>query len=129
MPVELALRSGAPKRHCVRVLEFIPGEMMNEQHVTPALLREAGGYLGRLDAALDGFDAPGFHRDHAWDIKNTLGLRAFTSCLSGEEPWRAALVEARKSYRAGPKNLSWSSILTENPYEWPQVGITSGPTL
>jgi Ser/Thr protein kinase RdoA (MazF antagonist) len=83
VPVELALRSGAPKRHCVRVLEFIPGEMMNEQHVTPALLREAGGYLGRLDAALDGFDAPGFHRDHAWDIRNTLGLRTVRRAALG----------------------------------------------
>ena len=42
MPVELALRSGQPKTHRLRVLEFVPGTMMNEQQVTAPLLREAG---------------------------------------------------------------------------------------
>jgi hypothetical protein len=38
-------------------------------------------------------------------------------------------VGLRKRYRVGPKVSSWPNILTENPYERPQVGPTFGATL
>jgi hypothetical protein len=38
-------------------------------------------------------------------------------------------VAKRKSYRVGPKFLSWPNILTENPNERLQDGPTFGPTL
>jgi Ser/Thr protein kinase RdoA (MazF antagonist) len=63
--VQLPLRSGEPQSHAIRLLEFVEGEMMNEQEVTPTLLRECGAYLGGLDQVLDGFDHAGFHRSHA----------------------------------------------------------------
>ena len=71
--VELPLRSGSPKQHAIRLLEFVDGEMMNEQEVTPGLLQATGAYmyLGNLDKVLDSFDHEGFHRSHAWDVSNT----------------------------------------------------------
>lgn len=36
---------------------------------TPQALVAAGAYLGRMDLALDGFDHPGAHREHLWDIQ------------------------------------------------------------
>ena len=40
---------------------------------TPQALVAAGAYLGRMDHALDGFDHPGAHREHLWDIQ--VGLK------------------------------------------------------
>jgi len=88
--VDLPLRSGEPQMHAIRVLDFVDGEMMNEQQVTPALLQECGAYLGRLDGVLDGFDHLGFHRSHAWDIRSTPMLSSFYEYL--DEPWRLELV-------------------------------------
>lgn len=36
---------------------------------TPRALVAAGAYLGGMDLALDGFDHPGAHREHLWDIQ------------------------------------------------------------
>ena len=88
--VELPLRSGAPKQHAIRLLEFVDGEMMNEQEVTPALLQATGAYLGNLDTVLDSFDHEGFHRSHAWDVRNTSMLPSFYEYL--DEPWRKDLI-------------------------------------
>lgn len=90
--VEQPLKNGQPKLHAVRVLEYVRGEMMNEQEMTPGLLFQSGCYLGQLDKILDGFDHPGFHRNHAWDVRNTSMLRSFFQYL--DEPWRRELVES-----------------------------------
>ena len=39
MPVELSLRNGKRKTHKLRVLEFVPGMMMNDAQITPPLLQ------------------------------------------------------------------------------------------
>jgi hydroxylysine kinase len=89
--VELPLRSGAPKQHAIRLLDWVAGEMMNEQEVAPALLQATGAYLGNLDKVLDGFDHEGFHRSHAWDVRNTSMLPSFYEYL--DEPWRLELIQ------------------------------------
>ena len=57
----------------------------------PLLLRESGAFLGELDKVLDGFDHAGFHRSHAWDVRNTSMLPSFFEYL--DEPWRLELVK------------------------------------
>jgi len=59
--------------------------------VTPLLMRESGAFLGELDKVLDGFDHAGFHRSHAWDVRNTSMLPSFFEYL--DEPWRLELVK------------------------------------
>ena len=59
--------------------------------MTPLLLRESGAFLGELDKVLDGFDHAGFHRSHAWDVRNTSMLPSFFEYL--DEPWRLELVK------------------------------------
>lgn len=89
--VELPLRNGQPKQHAVRLLDWVDGEMMNEQEVTPGLLHETGAYLGNLDKVLDSFDHKGFHRSHAWDVRNTAMLTSFYTYL--DEAWRLELIK------------------------------------
>jgi Ser/Thr protein kinase RdoA (MazF antagonist) len=55
-------------------------------------------YLGRLDEVLDSFDHAGFHRQHAWDVRNTLMLRSFYQYL--DEPWRQEMVQSVRCTRA-----------------------------
>eukprot|EP01043_Picozoa_sp_COSAG02_P026015 COSAG02_NODE_1484_length_12382_cov_6.377758_3_plen_328_part_00 len=88
--VELPLRNGQPKQHAIRLLDWVDGEMMNEQEVTPGLLHETGAYLGNLDEVLDRFDHEGFHRSHAWDVRNTAMLTSFYKYL--DEEWRLELI-------------------------------------
>lgn len=89
--VELPLRDGQPKQHAIRLLGWVDGEMMNEQEVTPGLLHETGAYLGNLDQVLDSFDHEGFHRSHAWDVRNTAMLASFYTYL--DEAWRLELIK------------------------------------
>lgn len=35
----------------------------------PALWEALGSAIGRMDARLAGFDHPGLHREHAWDLR------------------------------------------------------------
>lgn len=54
--------------HLVRMLEHLPGVLTAEAPPSPALRRDLGRVLGRLAAALDGFDHPEAHRDFHWDV-------------------------------------------------------------
>eukprot|EP00927_Polykrikos_kofoidii_P023530 TRINITY_DN2164_c0_g2_i1.p1 TRINITY_DN2164_c0_g2~~TRINITY_DN2164_c0_g2_i1.p1 ORF type:complete len:378 (+),score=60.08 TRINITY_DN2164_c0_g2_i1:72-1205(+) len=89
--VSLPLRSGEPKTHAVRLLEYVEGEMLNAHEVTPELMLSAGAYLGSLDKVLDKFDHEGFHRLHAWDLRQTSMLASFYKYL--DEQWRLDLVQ------------------------------------
>ncbi len=55
--------------HLVRMLRFLPGVLLAEAHPHSAqMLQHLGGTLGRLNAALAGFDHPGAHREFLWDL-------------------------------------------------------------
>ena len=55
--------------HLVRLLDYLPGALLAEVEGAPAaLLRDLGMVLGRLAAALDGWDHPRAHRDFYWDV-------------------------------------------------------------
>jgi len=72
--VEVTLAGG--ERHLVRVLSWVPGEVMARcPWHPPELLRSLGGMLGRLDAALAGFSHPAAGRELKWDLTRALWVR------------------------------------------------------
>ncbi len=78
--------------HLVWMVTYLPGRLM--AHVrphTPELLRSLGRFLGRLDAALEGFLHPAMHRYMPWDLKRALDHRPRLAHV--EEPAQRALVE------------------------------------
>jgi len=57
--------------HFVRLMTHLPGVPLAEVAVRPSPLFESlGTAVGRLDAALAGFDHPAIHRDFHWDLAN-----------------------------------------------------------
>ena len=59
----------AGTRHLVRMLNWVPGEPLAEvRPKTIAHFRSLGELLGRIDAALAGFDHPAAHRTLKWDL-------------------------------------------------------------
>jgi hydroxylysine kinase len=80
---ELPLKqTGKPKRHAVRLLAWVKGKMLSDIECDACLLFNAGTYLGNLSSALDGFDHPGAHRFHQWDLNQTGSLVDFVQHIS-----------------------------------------------
>ena len=72
----------------VRVLSYLPGRPLGTvASQSPELLHDLGRKLGRLSAALVGFDHPGAHREFYWDLArgaqiiNDFGTRINTDWL------------------------------------------------
>ena len=72
-----------------RLLSFLPGRQMREAASTPALLRDLGGFLARLDRGLAGFFHPAGRQPLLWDPRQAAGLLPLTRHL---EPAERALV-------------------------------------
>lgn len=90
--VLLPLRSGTPCRHMVRVLTYVPGQLLGAMAApTVELLHSAGTALGQLSQALCSFDDVGMHREHLWDLRRTPLLARFVDAVA--EPARRALAE------------------------------------
>jgi len=61
----------------VRMLTHVPGvPLAGYRPQSPALLRDLGGLLGRVDVALQAHDHPELHRDLSWDLVNAAGCFA-----------------------------------------------------
>jgi 4-aminobutyrate aminotransferase-like enzyme/Ser/Thr protein kinase RdoA (MazF antagonist) len=58
----------------LRVIEFMPGELMLDVARDPALLEIVGGTLGRLDRALRGFFHPALGQPIVWDVRRAPAL-------------------------------------------------------
>ncbi|MEO7965478.1 MAG: aminotransferase class III-fold pyridoxal phosphate-dependent enzyme, partial [Gemmatimonadaceae bacterium] len=63
------------KRHYVRVVEWLDGELLASGARSPARLVALGNALGRLAVALRGFAHPGAIRDFDWDVAQTSHAR------------------------------------------------------
>lgn len=81
----LKLKDGSDKKHAIRLLVWVPGSILHDVTITSALIASAGAYLGKLNKALRGFDHPGAHRTHSWDLKNSLFIRDFVKYIDTEE--------------------------------------------
>lgn len=71
--------------HAVRLLTWVPGCLMNHATITESLMVDTGRFLGRMCASLRGFDHPGVHRTHMWDLANTLQVEAFVPLIGEPE--------------------------------------------
>lgn len=82
------------RRHWVRLVSYVAGKPLALYRPHEAsLLREVGGLMGRLDAALANFDHPALHRQFHWDVASAADI---VEQYKGEiaHPQRRAIVEA-----------------------------------
>ena len=71
----VALEHPAGHPHFLRIMSYLEGTFLGEVATqSPALLENLGGFLGRLDTALQGFEHPGCHRTLTWDLRRTLAM-------------------------------------------------------
>jgi 4-aminobutyrate aminotransferase-like enzyme/Ser/Thr protein kinase RdoA (MazF antagonist) len=64
-----AVTAPAGQQHFVRLLTYLEGKPLALVKPQGAdLLEDLGGFMGRLDAALAGFDHPALHRTFHWDV-------------------------------------------------------------
>jgi len=69
-------------RHIVRVLTYLPGTDLGKVRLTPALLRNLGRAVARLDKALRGFRHPAARHELLWDLRQVPRLRPLTSHIA-----------------------------------------------
>ena len=62
--------------HCVRLLSFVPGRLLADCDRPPALLRDLGAFMGRLDRALQDFMHGAADRaNFLWNLDSALACR------------------------------------------------------
>ena len=52
----------------IRLVDYLPGQLLMDVVHHNDLLYELGSFLGRLRTAMNGFDHPAGHRDFPWDV-------------------------------------------------------------
>ena len=82
--------------HLVRMVHYIDGVPSRDQ--PPALLRDLGRKLGKLDRALAGFDPPAVHRDFHWDLANGNRILDEYSKLVGDPALRELVGKHRVKF-------------------------------
>lgn len=76
--------------HIACAITFLPGQLLEKAQPGPALLREFGRTVARLDKALRGFFHPAAGQRIAWDIRRAGELRPYASLIG--DPAAAAAV-------------------------------------
>ena len=71
--------------HMVRLLSYMPGVVLNEVAHPPALLRNLGATVARLDLALRGFFHPAAGHVLLWDLRRAPEMRHNTSVIANAE--------------------------------------------
>jgi len=66
------------KQHIVHVLSYLPGIILDDAEQTPALWRNKGRYIARLDNAFRGFFHPNARHELIWDITLCASLKPHT---------------------------------------------------
>jgi len=79
------------RRFIVRVLSFLPGQLLDDATLHPALLRDVGAMAARLARALRGFFHPAARHELLWDLTQAPALRTRTHHI--EEQRRRRVVE------------------------------------
>ncbi len=86
------LTSAEGTNHFVRVLTFVPGQVLADTKPhTPELLYSLGSMMCKMDRALQDFRHPAAHRTLKWDLQRTLWIRDYLQYI--EQPGRRAIVE------------------------------------
>mgnify|MGYP001354240697 CR=1 FL=1 len=79
------------RRFIVRVLSYLPGQLLDDAKLHPALLRDVGAMAARLARAMRGFFHPSGRHELLWDITQASALRARTHHI--EDQARRRIVE------------------------------------
>jgi len=79
------------RRFIARVLSFLPGQLLDDATLHPALARDVGAMTARLARALRGFFHPAARHELLWDLTQAPGLRALTHHI--EEAGKRRVVE------------------------------------
>jgi Ser/Thr protein kinase RdoA (MazF antagonist) len=79
------------RRSIVRLVSFLPGELLNDAAPHPALARDVGAMAARLARALRGFSHPASRHALLWDLTQAPQLRSRTHHI--ENPRRRRIVE------------------------------------
>ena len=66
------------RRFIVRLLSFLPGQLLDDAAPHPALARDVGAMAARLARALRGFSHPSSHHALLWDLTQAPDLRERT---------------------------------------------------
>ena len=72
-------------RHILRVLTYLRGTELSKVPLTPALLRDLGATIARLDFSLRGFHHPAARHELLWDMRQAPRLRPHTSHIADSE--------------------------------------------
>ena len=72
------------RRSIVRVLSFLPGQLLDDAAPHPALARDVGAMAARLARALRGFSHPASRHALLWDLTQAPGLRARTHHIASD---------------------------------------------
>ncbi len=73
------------RRFIVRVLSFLPGQLLGDATLHPALLRDVGAMAARIARALRGFFHPAARHELLWDLTQAPALRSRTHHIEEEE--------------------------------------------
>jgi 4-aminobutyrate aminotransferase-like enzyme/Ser/Thr protein kinase RdoA (MazF antagonist) len=79
------------RRFIVRVLSFLPGQLLDDATPHPALGRDVGAMTARLARALRSFFHPAARHELLWDLTQAPGLRTRTHHIG--EPGQRRVVE------------------------------------
>ncbi|HLW75832.1 MAG TPA: aminotransferase class III-fold pyridoxal phosphate-dependent enzyme, partial [Bryobacteraceae bacterium] len=91
------------------LLDWIPGKLWADSGTPPGKTLEAlGGLIGRLDAALAGFDHPAAHRELKWDLSRAAWIRDHTHHIA--DPNRRTLVERVIASMPDVHSVPWTVI-------------------
>ena len=77
------------RRFIVRVLSFLPGQLLDDATLHPALVRDVGAQAARLARALRGFFHPAARHDLLWDLTQAPALRIRTHYIENQGRRRA----------------------------------------
>ena len=72
------------RRFIVRVLSFLPGQLLDDAMLHPALARDVGAMAARLARALRGFFHSAARHELLWDLTQAPALRARTHHIEGQ---------------------------------------------
>ena len=87
------------RRFIVRLLSFLPGDLLDDATPSPALERNIGAMTARLDRALRSFFHPAARHELLWDLTQAPGLRTRTHHI-GESALRHAIEEVLDHFDA-----------------------------
>lgn len=79
------IEDGKGRRHLIRAVDYLEGTPLAEMPKSPELLASFGGFLGRLDRALQSFGHVGAHRDLDWDLRKAGRSRARLAALQNPD--------------------------------------------